>query len=189
MATVSGSHRVHAFWNHHRRAYVMYIIYLSLSSTVGVLIIYLPKGGMDERGYFDSVGGCWTTRTPAIRAGLNDRSQSAYAAPAPKPVERAMGHARPEINLRFFFILEWMGVSWLSRTAEEDDRCNDTNAEADTTERRKKNVRDYRRLWYRVFETHDFTSKSATMPRHVVSSMRICRVKGGKRLHTAAVIL
>jgi len=47
-------------------------------------------------GYFDSAGGCWTTRTPAMRAGLKDRSQSAYAAPAPKPVERATGHARPE---------------------------------------------------------------------------------------------
>lgn len=31
MATVSGSHRVYAFWNRQRRAYVMYIIYLSLS--------------------------------------------------------------------------------------------------------------------------------------------------------------
>lgn len=37
-------------------------------------------------------------RTPGILAGLNDRSQSAYAAPAPKPVERAMGHARPAIS-------------------------------------------------------------------------------------------
>ena len=45
--------------------------------------------------YFDSGGACWSTRTPAIRAGLNDLSQSAYAAPAPKPVERAIGHPRP----------------------------------------------------------------------------------------------
>jgi len=94
MTTVSGSHRVYAFWNRHPRAYVMYIIYLSLSIHGRRAYYYLPKGGRDERGYFDSVGGCWTTRTPAIRAGLNDRSQSAYAAPAPKPVERAMGHAR-----------------------------------------------------------------------------------------------
>ena len=110
MTTVSGSHRVYAFWNRHRRVYVMYIIYLSLSIHGRRAYYYLPKGGRDERGYFGSVGGCWTTRTPAMRAGLNDRSQSAYAAPAPKPVERAMGHARPEINLRYFFILEWMGV-------------------------------------------------------------------------------
>ena len=100
MTAVSGSHRVYAFWNRHRRAYVMYIIYLFLSIHGRHTYYYLPKGGRDERGYLDSVGGCWTTRTPAIRAGLNDRSQSAYAAPAPKPVERAMGHARPEINLR-----------------------------------------------------------------------------------------
>lgn len=36
-------------------------------------------------------------RVPGILAGLNDRSQSAYAAPAPKPVERAIGHARPVV--------------------------------------------------------------------------------------------
>jgi hypothetical protein len=35
-------------------------------------------------------------RVPGILAGLKDRSQSAYAAPAPKPVERAIGHVRPE---------------------------------------------------------------------------------------------
>jgi hypothetical protein len=29
------------------------------------------------------------------------------------------------------------GEGWLSRTAEEDDGSNDTDAEADTTERRK----------------------------------------------------
>jgi hypothetical protein len=55
-------------------------------------------GGGD---YFDSAGGCcWTTRTPAMRAGLKDRSQSAYAAPAPKPVERAIGHARPVTSVK-----------------------------------------------------------------------------------------
>jgi hypothetical protein len=31
MTTVSGSHRVYAFWNRHRKTYVMYIIYLSRS--------------------------------------------------------------------------------------------------------------------------------------------------------------
>lgn len=33
-------------------------------------------------------------RVPETRAGLNERSQSAYAAPIPKPVERAIGHVR-----------------------------------------------------------------------------------------------
>jgi hypothetical protein len=104
-ATVSSGHRVYAFWNRHHGACVMYIIYLCLSIHGRGSCNYLPKGGWDgdAKGYFESVGGCWTTRTPAMRAGLNDRSQSAYAAPAPKPVERAMGHARPEMNLRYFF--------------------------------------------------------------------------------------
>jgi hypothetical protein len=35
-------------------------------------------------------------RVPGMRAGLNERSQSAYAMPAPKPVESAIGHVRPE---------------------------------------------------------------------------------------------
>jgi hypothetical protein len=34
-------------------------------------------------------------RVPGILAGLNDRSQSAYAAPSPKPVDSPMGHVRP----------------------------------------------------------------------------------------------
>ena len=34
-------------------------------------------------------------RVPGTRAGLKERSQSAYAAPMPKPVESAMGHVRP----------------------------------------------------------------------------------------------
>lgn len=38
-------------------------------------------------------------RVPGILAGLNDRSQSAYAAPAPKPVDRAIGHVRPAGSL------------------------------------------------------------------------------------------
>lgn len=36
-----------------------------------------------------------------MRAALKERSQSAYAAPAPKPVERAMGHVRPVILQKF----------------------------------------------------------------------------------------
>ncbi len=35
------------------------------------------------------------TRVPGILAGLNDRSQSAYAMPAPKPEPSAIGHALP----------------------------------------------------------------------------------------------
>lgn len=88
-------------------ANVMYTnLYLSLRDQRfgGAFLVLLIKstegkeeGGVEGlEGYFDSAGGCWTTRTPAMRAGLKDRSQSAYAAPAPKPVERAMGHARPE---------------------------------------------------------------------------------------------
>jgi hypothetical protein len=34
-------------------------------------------------------------RVPGILAGLKERSQSAYAAPAPKPVDSATGHVRP----------------------------------------------------------------------------------------------
>ena len=34
-------------------------------------------------------------RVPGILAGLNERSQSAYAAPSPKPVDSPMGHVRP----------------------------------------------------------------------------------------------
>jgi hypothetical protein len=39
-----------------------------------------------------------TIRVPGILAGLNERSQSAYAAPAPKPVDKAIGHVRPEVE-------------------------------------------------------------------------------------------
>jgi len=34
------------------------------------------------------------SRVPGTRAGLNERSQSAYAEPRPKPVESPMGHVR-----------------------------------------------------------------------------------------------
>lgn len=34
---------------------------------------------------------------PGILAGLKERSQSAYAAPAPKPVDNAIGHVRPNV--------------------------------------------------------------------------------------------
>ena len=37
-------------------------------------------------------------RVPGMRAGLNERSQSAHAARAPNPVDRAMGHVRPGIK-------------------------------------------------------------------------------------------
>jgi len=52
------------------------------------------------------------TRTPGILAGLNERSQSAYAAPAPKPVDRAIGHVRPEIESREFEDVRiWKGLT------------------------------------------------------------------------------
>lgn len=34
-------------------------------------------------------------RVPGTRAGLNERSQSPYATPIPKPVNNPMGHVRP----------------------------------------------------------------------------------------------
>ena len=40
--------------------------------------------------------GCVMIRVPGTRAGLNRRSQSAYAAPIPNPVDNAMGHVRPD---------------------------------------------------------------------------------------------
>lgn len=40
-------------------------------------------------------------RVPGILAGLKERSQSAYAAPAPNPVDSAMGHVRPKGNVSF----------------------------------------------------------------------------------------
>jgi hypothetical protein len=85
--------------------------------------------------YFDSAGGCWITRTPAMRAGLKDRSQSAYAAPAPKPDERAMGHARPDTSFE-----KKSCHGGMSRTAKEDDGCDDTDTEADTPVRGTKSV-------------------------------------------------
>jgi len=72
-----------------------------------------------------------------MRAGLKDRSQSAYAAPAPKPVERAMGHVRPETIKIHRIVVDWQ--NGLSRTAKEDDGCDNADAEADTTARGNKN--------------------------------------------------
>lgn len=66
-----------------------------------VTVAYVYRVEEINPHHFDSEVGCWSTRTPAIRAGLNDRSQSAYAAPAPKPVVRAMGHARPRYYSKF----------------------------------------------------------------------------------------
>ncbi len=39
-------------------------------------------------------------RVPGTLAGLKERSQSAYAAPAPKPVASAMGHVRPRSTVK-----------------------------------------------------------------------------------------
>ena len=71
-------------------------------------------------------------RVPGILAGLKERSQSAYAMPAPKPVPSATGHARPARDV-FEFEQECCGKEgrWI-RTTEEDDGRDDTRAEADT---------------------------------------------------------
>jgi hypothetical protein len=100
-----------------------------------------------------------------MRAGLNVRSQSAYAAPAPNPVVRATGHARPEKQFLYFGIgTESCGV-W-SRTAEEDDGCDDANAKTDTAVQRDLGVMVHGNAKrFCMSATHDFTSKSATAPR------------------------
>ena len=71
-------------------------------------------------------------RVPGILAGLKERSQSAYAMPAPKPVPSATGHARPARD-RFELEQGCCGreYKW-TRTTEEDDGRDDTRAEADT---------------------------------------------------------
>jgi len=57
-----------------------------------------------------SSGVAGRTRVPGILAGLKERSQSAYAAPAPNPVDSAMGHVRPV----WLLLLEskWFGSPW-----------------------------------------------------------------------------
>lgn len=147
MTAESGGSRVDEILNPPAQSvpYVHKSIYL-----VGVLfaIIILPRVRKEGRkvrgeGYFDSAGGCWTTRTPAMRAGLKDRSQSAYAAPAPKPVERAMGHVRPGAIKIHRIRVDWQ--NGLSRTTKEDDGCDNTDAEADTTARGNRKIL----LWHR----------------------------------------
>lgn len=43
----------------------------------------------------EGAAGMTANRVPGTRAGLKERSQSAYAAPNPKPVDSATGHVRP----------------------------------------------------------------------------------------------
>lgn len=43
----------------------------------------------------EGAAGMTANRVPGTRAGLKKRSQSAYAAPSPKPVDSATGHVRP----------------------------------------------------------------------------------------------
>lgn len=63
MTTASGSHRVYALWNRHRRAYVMYISIYLCRSTVGVLIIiYRRVGGMRE-----AISTLWVGAGPPAR--------------------------------------------------------------------------------------------------------------------------
>ena len=68
-------------------------------------------------------------RMPGTRAGLNERSQSAYAMPRPTPVDNETGHARPAINQSLVsHARRWEG----GRTFEEYDRENYAYAEAQT---------------------------------------------------------
>jgi len=71
-------------------------------------------------------------RVPGIRAGLKERSQSAYAAPAPKPVERAIGHVRPVIA-KELSESPLTVIRDITRTAEEDHRGDDSYAKANAT--------------------------------------------------------
>jgi hypothetical protein len=71
-------------------------------------------------------------RVPGIRAGLKERSQSAYAAPAPKPVERAIGHVRPVIAMKLSGF-PWAEIRVITRTAEEDYRGDNSYAETNAT--------------------------------------------------------
>ena len=69
-------------------------------------------------------------RVPGTRAGLKERSQSAYAAPAPNPVESATGHVRPAQNRHSLHSEK--GVI-RERTAEENDGGDDADTEPDST--------------------------------------------------------
>ena len=64
-----------------------------------------------------------------MRAGLNERSQSAYAIPAPNPVESAIGQPRPCMTKRAGQYSK-SGLDENRRTTEEDDRSDDAGAKA-----------------------------------------------------------
>ena len=68
---------------------------------------------------------------PGILAGLKERSQSAYAAPAPKPVERATGQVRPNHVRKHSSAEHSRGK--LRHTFEENDRRNNSNSETDSS--------------------------------------------------------
>ena len=79
----------------------------------------------------DAVDGavCEMMRMPGTRAGLNERSQSAYAMPRPTPVDNETGHARPAINQSLVsHARRYQG----GRTFEEYDREDYAYAEAQT---------------------------------------------------------
>ncbi len=56
---------------------------------------------------------------PGILAGLKERSQSAYAAPAPKPVDNAIGHVRPILEEYQIYVLR-IGVCYELRKRMTD---------------------------------------------------------------------
>lgn len=68
-----------------------------------------------------------STRVPGIRAKLKERSQSAYAPPAPKPVEKAIGHIRPKLSIPVEPRDMWR------HTTEKDHRGNNSYAKTNTT--------------------------------------------------------
>ncbi len=68
-------------------------------------------------------------RVPGILAGLKERSQSAYAAPAPNPVDNAMGHVRPVVDIKYEAKRYGGG-----QTPEQNDRGYNACAETYTAE-------------------------------------------------------
>ncbi len=95
-------------------------------------------------------------RAPGILAGLNDRSQSAYAAPAPNPVDRAIGHVRPAGSL--FNARLHVESHGSLRTAEKNDRGDNASTEAHAAITEGQSIGNRRE----IEATHAFTSKSAT---------------------------
>lgn len=55
---------------------------------------FVPSVSEQDRSHFCS-SRAEMILVPCSLAGLNERSQSAYAAPRPKPVDSEMGHVRP----------------------------------------------------------------------------------------------